>query len=447
MPSYRIALGSRLIIEEGTAQSPNYSGLTFEVSGISYPTLGAAVNASATEVTNLFSGTAYTDNRAQVFQGPTVFDQPITIAPASSSTQAASLSQVVSYTNLSGFGTEVATLQSNQSGIQNTISVLQSSGGNISSELSGVQTLAVSTQNQATVLTGNFSGLQNELLPLQLEVVTLSNNQSGIQAIVVFTQYEGNVLGNNYSGLSATELNSQTRLSVLTSNYSGLQVEASSVQAEASILGRNFSGLNNTVVYLQDNSGGGGPPFILAANTTLAESGGGEIIGADSNNNAILKCGDDGIEVPAIGFSNAYLPTFWLGYPDGASAQIAGFYGQAFGSATAQASDVTIVSYTPSTTTIVRVDCFLNQIVTGSGNYSIQVFWTDENDQAQGMALWVIQSSGGASQSPTTAVLGPALVSSVILAVTVDSTVTLSTNGQQGEFDVYGVITDLGLSF
>ena len=239
MPSYRIALGSTLIIESGTAASPYFSGLSFSVSGLTYPTLGGAVNASATPITNVWSGVAFCDNREQTFYGQNIFTQPVVIGQAVSSTQAATLGQVVSYNNLSGTG----------------------GSPNVSSELSGVQSLAISTQNSISILEPEVITLQNNFSGLPAtNLAPLENNQSGIASTLLIVQNKTTTLGSNQSGLTNTigvvqsESNtSQSNISVLDSNFSGLQITTTTTQARTTVLTTNFSGLSNTIVAVQED--------------------------------------------------------------------------------------------------------------------------------------------------------------------------------------------------
>jgi hypothetical protein len=297
MPAYRIALGSRLIIEEGTTASPNYSGLSFEVSGLSYQTLGAAVNASSTPITNLWSGVAFTDNRAQVFRGQNSFTQPVVAQQAVLPGQLATIGQVASYNALSGTG-GVAGVTSigGASGIISlsgltmvgqTLTVISGGGPNVTSQLSGVQTLAINNQGRITILESEVgplqsgqSGTTSTLGIIQNQVTVLSSNQSGIQSEVSATQISVTTLQSNYSGLTATEVNSQGRITVLSSNqsgiqntlssvqtlentlvtnYSGLQIQGVSTQGRATVLTSNYSGLNNTVNALQAGGIGSTP--------------------------------------------------------------------------------------------------------------------------------------------------------------------------------------------
>lgn len=231
-PGYDVSKNSRLRLEQGTG--PAFSdGADILVGAQSFKTLGEAVNASATPVTNIsFNGTSFANDVSGI--AATVVD-----------TQR-----------------RVSTLEANQSGISSELSSLQdlifdigNSGVDLElrSVVSGLAPIIYETQAATSALVPNFSGLQSQVDYVQGVTTDLANSGvdlqardliSGVAAVAISTQKNNTILTANYSGLSALTVTTQHTTSSFADNVAVLNTVTTGLTAQTGVLTRNFSGLD-----------------------------------------------------------------------------------------------------------------------------------------------------------------------------------------------------------
>lgn len=266
MPAYEISAKSRLQFELGEA--PSYlSGLTSFVSGVSYPTLGGAVNASATKISNLHSGVAWLE-RPQEFVAQQTFLQPVVGVSALNNNELTTLEQVVGIGQsgltaieqlsgiapilldtqvrvttqqevLSGLQAEQLTQNGSLSGLDARTQGIQIAALIISSSISGVTNLATDAQTRVTATEVTVAAHDVLLGSLISGTATLTSSVSGLSTQATSTQARTTSLEGSASGLSAASADSQTRITALEGEVGAFLSGVSTIT-----LANNASGIN-----------------------------------------------------------------------------------------------------------------------------------------------------------------------------------------------------------